>query len=129
MPGFTSSAENILVNTGITQVISTSELRSIFSMRRRTWKDGTPIRVFVLPDQHPVHKSFCKNILGIFPHRLRKSWDRLVFTGIGQAPTEVNSLQEMNEMVMKTPGAIGYSLQGLADDTLQNHSMDKTDEQ
>lgn len=97
------------MNPNVSQDISSSELRSIFNMRRRTWQDGSAIHVFVLPDQHPVHKSFCKNALGIFSHRLRKTWDRLVFTGTGQAPIEVNSIEEMRSKVMNTPGAIGYA--------------------
>ncbi len=106
--GLLSSAERIIVNPSVTQEISSRELRSIFSMRRRTWKDGSAIRVFVLPDDHLTHKAFCKNKLGIFPHRLRKTWDRLVFTGTGQAPFEVASLKEMRSRVLETPGAIGY---------------------
>lgn len=94
-------------------------------MRRRTWKDGTAIHVFVLPDTHLTHKSFCKNKLGIFPHRLRKIWDRLVFTGTGQAPTEVQSFKEMRSKVMQTPGAIGY-LPGLEQET--SFSKEQADE-
>ena len=108
MSGSVSSAENYIVNNSVSQSISSSELRSIFSMRRRTWQDGTTIHVFVLSDKHPVHKAFCKNRLGIFPHRLRKTWDRLVFTGTGQAPVEVDSLEEMRTRILNTPGAIGY---------------------
>ena len=45
----------------------------------------------------------------MFSHRLRKTWDRLVFTGTGQAPIEVNTIEEMRSRVMNTPGAIGYA--------------------
>ena len=120
-----ASSERVIVHPSVTQEISTSELRSIFSMRRRTWKDGSAIRVFVLPDEHLTHKSFCKNKLGIFPHRLRKTWDRLVFTGTGQAPAEVQSLKDMRTSVMQTPGAIGY-LPGIEKETSQ--SKEKADE-
>ena len=44
----------------------------------------------------------------IFPYQLRSAWDRLVFSGIGQAPIRVNSVEEMLDRVANTPGAIGY---------------------
>ena len=77
-------------------------------MRLRNWPDQTPVRVFVLRDDNPTHSLFSKQILNIYPHQLRLAWDRLVFSGTGQAPTEVSSEAEMRERVAKTPGAIGY---------------------
>ena len=94
--------------------LSTGELplnkaRSIFSMRLREWPDGTPVRVYVLPDGSQSHRQFVQSVLGMFPHQLRRNWDRYIYTGTGQAPTEVNSEEEMIERVRMTPGAIGYS--------------------
>ena len=43
-----------------------------------------------------------------FPYQLRSAWDRLVFSGTGQAPDTVSSPEEMLARVAGTPGAIGY---------------------
>ena len=91
------------------KVLSVNALRSIFSMRLKTWSDGTKIRVFVLPDDDPLHQSFSKEKLNVFPYQLRSNWDRLVFSGTGQAPIKVNSIEEMLAKIASTPGAIGYS--------------------
>ena len=88
--------------------ISKNALRAMFGMRLRNWPDQTPVHVFVLRDDNPTHSLFSKQILNIYPHQLRLAWDRLVFSGTGQAPTEVSSEEEMREQVAKTPGAIGY---------------------
>lgn len=77
-------------------------------MRKTHWPDGTPIRSFVLPDQHPVHARFSKEILGVYPYQLRSAWDRMMFSGTGMPPKTVESVQEMREMIESTPGAIGY---------------------
>ncbi|MBN2701154.1 MAG: hypothetical protein JXR29_06865 [Methylothermaceae bacterium] len=77
-------------------------------MRRRTWPDDTPIKVFVLPDNHPLHRAFCKKVLRIYPHQLRRIWDRNVFSGTGQAPIEVDSVEEMRKQIASMDGAIGY---------------------
>jgi ABC-type phosphate transport system substrate-binding protein len=83
-------------------------LRAVFTMRMRQWPDGSPIRVFVLPDSDPLSDMFYRERLGMYSYVLRRAWDRMVFTGTGLAPTVVQSEREMIERVRSTPGAIGY---------------------
>jgi len=47
---------------------------------------------------------FCKQILGVFPHQYRAAWDRLVYSGTGQAPLEVASEEEMHARLAGTRG-------------------------
>lgn len=82
--------------------------RAIFGLRQVKWSDGSLIRVFVLPDNHPVHDAFCKEKLNIYPYQLRQSWDRLVYSGMAQAPEEVANEAELVAKVAATRGAIGY---------------------
>ncbi len=96
---FPSSSEN---------VISQSSLRAIFGMRLNKWPADTPVKVFVMKDDAPEHGAFSKNILQVFPHQLRLTWDRQVFSGQGQYPEQVASTQEMLSKIASTPGAIGY---------------------
>lgn len=77
-------------------------------MRQTRWHNGTMVRVFVLPDSHPTHNAFCKEMLNIYPYQLRQTWDRQLYSGIGQAPIEVSTEVEMLSRVATTPGAIGY---------------------
>lgn len=77
-------------------------------MRLRKWPDGQVIKVFVLKDDAPHHIEFSKSILHIFPYQLRRAWDRQVYSGTGQSPNKVKSIEEMWEKLSKTPGAIGY---------------------
>ncbi|MGH8473458.1 MAG: hypothetical protein ACREVJ_13600, partial [Gammaproteobacteria bacterium] len=96
----------VAVNPGAPagEAIARNTLSAIFGMRLRAWEDGTPIRVYVLPDNHAVHVMFCKQILGVFPHQYRTAWDRLVFSGTGQAPLEVGSEEEMRARVAGASG-------------------------
>lgn len=88
--------------------IARSTLRAMFGMRLSKWSDGTPVRVFVMKDDSVEHASFSKNILQVFPHQLRLSWDRQVFSGQGQYPEQVASMQDMISRIASTPGAVGY---------------------
>jgi len=102
------SAE-IIVNPAQQNIsLNRNLLRAIFTMQLRAWPNGPPIRVFVLPDNHPLSDRFYRENLGIYSYMLRAAWDRMVFTGTGLAPTVVQTEEEMRERVRSTPGAIGY---------------------
>lgn len=88
--------------------LSRGDLQAIFTLRKRRWDEKTPIRVFVLPDNHSLHRAFCKFKLGVYPYVLRDHWDRLTFSGTGHPPIVVKSTEELRAAVLSTPGAIGY---------------------
>ena len=88
--------------------VSVRELRAIYTLRLERWSNGETIQVFVLPQRSAAHQQFCKNILEVLPHQLQAVWYRLAYSGMGRAPTEVGTEQEMIERVRRTPGAIGY---------------------
>ncbi|MGQ4879256.1 hypothetical protein ACOJCM_11895 [Billgrantia sp. LNSP4103-1] len=98
--------------------------RAIFAMRQRSWPDGQAVRVFVLPNNHPVHARFAKERLTVYPHQLQLAWDRMVFSGTGQAPNQVRSQSEMLERVAATPGALGYLEREYLDDRVQVITME-----
>ena len=98
--------------------------RAIFAMRQRTWPDGQAVRVFVLSNSHPMHARFAKEQLAVYPHQLQLAWDRMVFSGTGQAPDRVSDQTEMHERVATTPGAIGYLEREYLDDRVQVISME-----
>lgn len=98
--------------------LSQSQLRRIYTMRQLRWSDDSTITVFVLPNQHPLHQSFAKERLQIFPYQLNRIWHKLTYSGLGVAPIIVESEQELIQAVINTPGSIGY----IYDETLINVS-------
>lgn len=88
--------------------LTRDELREIFFGRQTRWRDGSPLRVFVLPDQNPLHIRFSKEVLGVYPYQLRSAWDRMVYSGTGTPPSIVESIEQMKLLIKETPGAIGY---------------------
>ena len=105
-----AGAQQLIVNADVTEEsLPLNGVRAIFFMRMAQWpSSGKPIKVFVLDDRDPLHITFSKNLLDVFPHQLRRSWDRMVFSGTGQAPITVADQDEMQLRVATTPGAIGY---------------------
>ena len=105
-----SGAQQVITNEDLDcGVLTRNQARLFFTMRLPTCPNGQSVKVFVLPDDDPLHAEFVKTVLGLFPYQLRQVWDRQVFSGTGQAPITVRNEQEMIERVATTPGAIGYA--------------------
>jgi ABC-type phosphate transport system substrate-binding protein len=121
----TSSAVELIANPEVpTESLTRSVVRSIFSMRLTSWPSGMPIRVFVLGDKDDLHAAFSKRILGVFPHQLRRAWNRQIFSGTGQAPEKVGSEREMLDRVSRTPGAIGYISEDMINEQIRTLAVE-----
>ena len=120
-----SGAVELIANPSVAEdVLSRSTVRSIFTMRLTSWPNGMPIRVFVLGDKDELHTHFSKRILGVFPHQLRRAWNRQIFSGTGQAPQRVESEREMFERVSQVPGAIGYLSEDMINEQIRTIAVD-----
>ncbi len=103
--------------------VSLNTARLVFSRQLAQWPNGTEVRVFVLPDNHDVHRTFAKETLSLYPRQLRRVWDRQVYTGTGQAPETVASEEEMLYRIATTPGAIGYLSSEMIDESVHKLSV------
>lgn len=108
-------AAEIIVNRLVHEgELALNVVRLVFTMRLLRWQDGSRIRVFVLPDDHPLHREFAKKSLNLYPRQLRRVWDRNLYSGSGPIPVEIPSVEDMERLVATTPGAIGYLPDGRA---------------
>jgi hypothetical protein len=105
-----AAADTLIVNdrAGV-ESLSRNEARLFLTMRVKQWPNGIPVRVFVLPDNDPLHLRVVKSLLGLFPYQLRRAWDRQLFSGTGQAPVTLETESEVIRRVAQTPGGIGYA--------------------
>lgn len=115
----TAADQVLITHAGVgVDKLSLNTTRLIFSMQLDKWPDGPPVRVFVLPDNNPVHRAFSKDLLSLYPRQLRRVWDRQLYSGTGQAPETVESEAEMRRRVAETPGSIGYLSRDMIDETV-----------
>lgn len=102
-------ATEIIVNKSVSlSELTDAEVRAIFTMQKRFWSNNRQIKVYKLSDNSPLHKDFVKNILNMFPHQIRRIWDRLTYSGTGTPPIELDSEDDMIEKIASTPDSIGY---------------------
>ncbi len=98
--------------------ISALMLQRIYAMQVKNWADGTPVKVFVLPTKKSMHREFIVEHFAMAPHKFDRLWKRLLFSGTGRGPQQVENQTEMIAKVSSTPGAIGYIAQP-SDQSLQ----------
>lgn len=104
-----ANAAEIVVNQTVpSKQYTLAEVRAVFMMRQQFWPNGERIKVFTLSDDDSLHKDFVKNNLNMFPHQLRRIWDRMLYSGTGAIPVQLDSEQEMIDKIANTPYAIGY---------------------
>ncbi|WP_241737540.1 substrate-binding domain-containing protein [Neptunicella marina] len=108
-----SLAQQISIQVYVNQTVpvtdlTPAQLRRIFTMRQTQWPNGEPIKVVVFKSQDPLHQQFAKNVLQLFPYQLERIWNRLIYSGQGERPVEVDSSVQMQRFISTHPGAIGY---------------------
>lgn len=100
----------IVVGDKVEQMsISKSDLRMIFSGRMKYWPDGNPIRTIIISDgDNDAHKEFCYDYINFSPPRLRRTWNRVIFSNTGEAPIFISDESQIKDVLAKEDYSIGY---------------------
>lgn len=105
-------AQNSLVvianNTVTVDKIDASQATQIFLKQIQTWPDGKTIQPIDIKEGSPLRAEFYSKITGRSPGQMRAYWARQAFTGMGFAPKEFATADDVSKAVQATPGAIGY---------------------
>lgn len=88
--------------------VTQEEVANYFLLPGLKWADGAPVRAFDLRNPPSVRSDFYQTISGKTLPNLRIYWARLIFTGQGYPPKELESVTEILMKVSETPGAIAY---------------------
>ncbi len=82
--------------------LSQNELRDLYLGRSDHWQ------VLELADGHPLRQAFHQQVTRRNEAQLRAHWSRLVFTGRGTPPRQLNDPQAILGEVARAPNVIGY---------------------
>ena len=85
--------------------ITDDQLKDLFLGKKITWDDGGKV-VVVVPKDGPANEALMKR-LGKNTQQFQTGWKKLVFTGKGAMPEQVDSDDAVVAFVAKIPGAIG----------------------
>ncbi len=89
------------------EALSDDDLRGIFWGDRTRWRNGDRIAM-VLPSRSPIRDAFLETHIGRTDAQFRNHWRRIVFTGRGQMPREIEEEADLLAYVANTPGAVSF---------------------
>lgn len=106
---FAATAEVVIIaNTSLDESsLSRERVQDIFLGKTVQWNDNSKIHPVTLKDDE-LHREFLKSYINRSPSQWNAYWKRMIFTGRGAPPKQVDSVEEMIEFVKTTKGAIGY---------------------
>lgn len=87
-------------------MVSAQQIMDIFTNKRKTWIDGTSIKVLSFPENSVEHNMFVVHNLGIPPYVYNKIKDENA--GNGTTNITVYSYDEMYYMLTSSTNCIGY---------------------
>ena len=88
--------------------IDANQVTQIFLKQIQTWPDGKAIQPIDIQEGSPLRTEFYSKVAGRSPGQMRAYWARQAFTGMGFAPKEFATADDVSKAVQTTPGAIGY---------------------
>ena len=104
-PAMMPAAETFILNAKASApALSDDDLKDLFLGRRTAWSDGSKVVVVVLRNG-ASHDALLK-LLSKSSSQFTTGWKKLVFTGKGAMPEQVDNEDELVDFVAKNPGAI-----------------------
>lgn len=84
------------------------QVAAIFLGQTAQLPDGTPVTAIDQPVGSATRDEFYARVASKSPALLKAYWSKLLFTGRGQPPREVDGNGAVKKLVAATPGLIGY---------------------
>jgi len=103
---------SVIVHPSNANAVDASTIEKIYTGKVKTFADGskaTPVR---LSEGNPVSEEFNTKALNKSASQLKAYWSKLIFTGKGTPPKEVDSDAELLKLVATNPDHIGFVASG-----------------
>ncbi len=107
-PMLAGPVEIIIHPSSKVTTITRAELSKIFLKRLRTWSDGTRAEPVDQVPSSAAREEFSELVHGRSVVTVEVYWKRMIFSGRGVPPRELESDAAVIEFVRSTPGAVGY---------------------
>lgn len=96
----------VIVHPSNQQALSDTEVKNLFTGRQKSFADGSPAIVLNLVSGNETQTTFNAKVLGRSDAQLKAYWSKVMFTGKGNPPKEVDPA-EMLKLVAENPSTVG----------------------
>ncbi|RUO66277.1 hypothetical protein SAMN06297229_0226 [Pseudidiomarina planktonica] len=99
---------SVIVHPSNSFSLTADDVTRLFTGRSKTFPDGRTAVPVNLTEDVAVRAVFDEKVLGRSSSQIKAHWSKLLFTGKGTPPKEVDSDQEVIDLVKSNPNIIGY---------------------
>lgn len=98
----------VIVHPSNANTLSADEIRKIFTGKMKTFPDGGQVVPINQKEGVDMTTEFNTKVLSKSASQLKAYWSKLVFTGKGTPPKDVQNNDEVLKLVGSNPNIIGY---------------------
>ncbi|MCC2616403.1 phosphate ABC transporter substrate-binding protein [Aestuariibacter halophilus] len=88
--------------------LSQTQVQRLFLGKEKKFSDGSAATPINLTNGHPLRESFDTEVIGRSSNQVAAYWSKLVFTGKGVPPKEMDSPAAVIAAVAADASAVGY---------------------
>lgn len=104
----------VIVHPSNGAALDQDTIQRIFLGKTRAFPGGGEAVAISVKDDTPVANEFTEKVLAKSPKQLKAYWAKMVFTGKGTPPKQVESAANVVELVSNNPNLIGFVPAGSA---------------
>jgi ABC-type phosphate transport system substrate-binding protein len=109
----------VVAATNPVTALSKSQIADMFLGKLTRFPDGRQVVPIDQVENSAVREAFYLEFAGKSPAQIKVFWSKIIFTGRGQPPPEVENDLEVKKFIAKNPDAIGYIERERVDDRVK----------
>lgn len=98
----------MIVNKDNSNVVDKEFAAKVYKGEAKSWKDGSAVAAYDLPEDNPARAAFDGEVVGKSPNQLRALWASLTFSGKALPPKAAANDAEVIAAVAANKNALGY---------------------
>ncbi|PAJ75307.1 hypothetical protein CJF42_05975 [Pseudoalteromonas sp. NBT06-2] len=106
LPSYAEIAVIVNLNNSVT--VSAEDIKGIFLGKINSFPNGVPAIPIVQKAKTPVADEFTKKVLHKTNSQIQAYWSKLIFTGQGTSPKELQNSEKILSIVSTNPNTISY---------------------
>jgi ABC-type phosphate transport system substrate-binding protein len=103
-----SAAQVVVVNPSNMTTVNKNEISRIFLGKLKAFPSGTSVVAINQKSGSPGKIEFDQKVVGKSVSQIKAYWSKLMFSGKGKPPKELNNDNEIKSFIAGEPNAIGY---------------------
>ncbi|MBD1583514.1 substrate-binding domain-containing protein [Pseudoalteromonas sp. S16_S37] len=109
----------IVVHPSNTSTFDQETIKKIFLGKAKSFSNGRAAILISSSSGDPVTDEFNTKVIGKSSSQVKAYWSKILFTGKGTPPQEMDSASDIISAVSSNPDAIGYVDAGAATDAVK----------